>query len=176
MGLIRRSFTFLDGDLFKKLYSSFVRPQLEYAYAVWSPFLKKNIALVENAQRRGTKLIDGFYELSYNERLQRLDLQSLKYRRERNDMIQIYKHFQDYDTVTHPPSCSRRQRPSRKHDFQLMVKTPEDGVRGQQTNSFYYRATKVWNDLPSHVVNASTLATFKRKLDDEWKDRHLYYP
>ena len=34
MGLIRRSFSFLDGDLFKKLYSSFVRPHLEYAIPV----------------------------------------------------------------------------------------------------------------------------------------------
>ena len=68
-GLIRRSFTYLDGQLFKKLFSSFVRPHLEYACAVWSPFLKKNITAIENVQRRGTKLIDGFFNLTYDERL-----------------------------------------------------------------------------------------------------------
>ena len=36
VGLIRRSFSFLDGTSFKKLYTTFVRP-LEYAQSVWSP-------------------------------------------------------------------------------------------------------------------------------------------
>ena len=31
VGLIRRSFSFLDCELFKKLYTTFVRPHLEYA-------------------------------------------------------------------------------------------------------------------------------------------------
>ena len=41
MGIIRRSFSFLDGKLFKKLYITFVRPHLEYAQAVWAPYLAK---------------------------------------------------------------------------------------------------------------------------------------
>ena len=36
-GLIRRSFTFLDCDTFKKLYCAFVRPHLEYGHRIWSP-------------------------------------------------------------------------------------------------------------------------------------------
>ena len=43
MGLILRSFTFLDFYLFKKLYVTFVNPHLEYAQAVWSPHLTKHI-------------------------------------------------------------------------------------------------------------------------------------
>ena len=43
VGLIRRSFSFLDGTLFRKLYTSFVRPHLEYAQVVWAPFLQKHI-------------------------------------------------------------------------------------------------------------------------------------
>ena len=37
MGLIRRSFSFLDKDLFRMLFTSFVRPHLEYAQATWAP-------------------------------------------------------------------------------------------------------------------------------------------
>ena len=29
---------------------------------------------------------------------------------------------------------------------------------------------KPWNDLASHVVNAETIDTFKRRLDEAWKD------
>ena len=69
MGLIRRSFSFLSCDLFRRLYISFVRPHLEYAQAVWSPHLKKHINMIENVQVRATKLVDGIGDLDYPQRL-----------------------------------------------------------------------------------------------------------
>ena len=74
MNLIRRSFTFLDCNLFKKLYVTFVRPHLEYAQAVWSPHLTKHINMIEKVQMHATKLIDGLSDLDYEGRLRKLDL------------------------------------------------------------------------------------------------------
>ena len=87
MGLIRRTFSYLYGDTFKKLYWSFVRPHLEYANSVWSPHLRKHIKMLESVQIRGTKLVDGMKMISYQERLQALDLPTLLHRRDRGDMI-----------------------------------------------------------------------------------------
>ena len=74
VGLIRRTFTFLDCKLFKQLYTTFVRPNLEYGQVVWSPFLKKQVDMIENVQIRATKLVDGLQNLDYSERLKVLDL------------------------------------------------------------------------------------------------------
>ncbi len=41
LGLIFRTFTYLDKDIFTVLYKSIVRPHLEYATPVWSPLLKR---------------------------------------------------------------------------------------------------------------------------------------
>ena len=46
---------------------------------------------IEEVQKRATKLIPGFYNLSYQERLQRLKLPTLAYRRAHGDMIEVYK-------------------------------------------------------------------------------------
>ena len=46
MGVIRRSFSFLYSKLFKKLYTTFVRPHLEYAQAVCAPYLAKHVNMV----------------------------------------------------------------------------------------------------------------------------------
>ena len=68
-----------------------VRPIFEYASPVWSPYLKKDIQIVENVQRRTTKLIKNISHLSYHERLLNLGLPTLKYRRDRQDLIEVYK-------------------------------------------------------------------------------------
>ena len=100
MGMICRSFTFLDCNLFKKLYVAFIRPHLESGQAVWSPHLVKYINMLEEDQVRATKLVNGLGGLEYSERLRKLDLPTLAYRRTRGDQIELFKHFHAYDKTT----------------------------------------------------------------------------
>ena len=171
MGLIRRSFSHLGPSLFTKLYTTFVRPHLEYGQAVWSPHLKRNINLIENVQRRSTKLVDGFWNLSPKERLERLNLPTLEFRRNLNDMVEIYKHFHIYDKETIPPVFQPQTRPSRKHNYQLVSRVPRDGIRGAQTNSFYFRTIKTWNNLPSSVVESTSTSMFRQSLVFAWETK-----
>ncbi|KAK6167371.1 hypothetical protein SNE40_021416 [Patella caerulea] len=87
MGLIRRTFTHLDETTFKYLFQALVRPNLEYAAAVWSPHRKNDINSIENVQRRATKLIPSLKNLEYQERLRKLKMPTLTYRRRRGDII-----------------------------------------------------------------------------------------
>ena len=43
LGIIFRTFTYIYQEMFLNLYKSIVRPHLEYATPVWSPFYKKRI-------------------------------------------------------------------------------------------------------------------------------------
>ena len=165
MGLIRWTFSFLDGDTFKKLYTSFVRSHIEYANPVWSPHLRKHIRMLQNVQIRTTKLVDGMKDMDYTERLQILDLPTLCHRRERGDMIQVWKHFNTYDKCTLPSNFRPLPRTNRKHPYQLTWNRPKDGSYGVQTNSFYFRVANTWNTLPNKVVEAENINTFKSRLD-----------
>ena len=40
-GIIKRSFSYIDSDLFNMLFKSTVRPHLEYANVIWHPLLKE---------------------------------------------------------------------------------------------------------------------------------------
>ena len=59
------------------LNNMYARPQLEYCVQVWNPFLAKDIDLLERVQRHATKCLHSLSNLSYEERLGRLDLYSL---------------------------------------------------------------------------------------------------
>ena len=90
LGLIRRSFTYLDGPLLKQLYTTIVRPHLEYANVVWHPYLMKDIEALERVQHRTTKLVPQLSRSPYEDRLKHLDLPTLIYRRDRGDAIETY--------------------------------------------------------------------------------------
>ena len=58
--------------------------------------MTKHVNMVEKVQMRVTKLIDGFSNVEYSDRLRELNLLTLTYRRARGDMIELYKHFYAY--------------------------------------------------------------------------------
>ena len=72
VGLIKRTFKSLDRDSFLTLYKSLVRCILDYGGSVYYPYTKKNIQLIENIQRRATRILPELKGLSYGERLKSL--------------------------------------------------------------------------------------------------------
>ena len=68
LGMIRRNITYTDNSLIIPLYKAIVRPHLEYCLQAWSPYLRKDINVLEKIQRRATKLISGLRDLTYEER------------------------------------------------------------------------------------------------------------
>ena len=91
--LIFRSFISRDASFMIKLFTVYVRPSLEYGSQIWSPFLLKNIDVVENVQRYFTRGIPGLARFSYPERLELLNVQYLELRRIRGDCIMLHKIF-----------------------------------------------------------------------------------
>ena len=57
----------------------------------WNTQYIENHKKIERVQMRATKLIHKLKGLPYRQRLERLKLPTLKYRRIRGDMIEIYK-------------------------------------------------------------------------------------
>ena len=57
LSMIRRSFTNISKELFVFLYTNYVRPPLEYCVPIWSPYLVRDIEVLEKVQKRATKLI-----------------------------------------------------------------------------------------------------------------------
>ena len=100
--MIRRSFINKCVDIILPLYKSLVRPRLEYCVQAWSPIsplLRKDTKLLEKVQKRATRMIDGFADKDYNDKLKELGLTTLETSRKRGDLIEAFKIIKSFEDV-----------------------------------------------------------------------------
>jgi len=155
------------------LYKAMVRPHFECANAVWCPYKKGDIEIIEKVQKRATKLIISLKHLSYSERLKQLHLPTLKYRRLRSDMIQVFKIVHKYYDVCAAVKLNfNTLSTTRGNKYKLQKSASHHNLR---KFSFSSRVVNIWNNLPDSVVDADTLNTFKNRLDKHWLDQDVLY-
>ena len=77
--------------MMRKIITSIIRPRLEYAAVIWSPHEKKHIRKLERVQRAATKMTPELQDLPYEESLTRMELTALEKRRERGNIITLFR-------------------------------------------------------------------------------------
>ena len=90
-------FHFLDKDIIRKIITTMIRPKLEYAEAIWSPHKKKHVLKLERKQRIETKKEPELEDLT------------LKERREKSDLITIYKLMNNLEETDRKDLILRRK-------------------------------------------------------------------
>lgn len=135
---------------------------VEYCSPVWSPYLVRDVLLVESVQRVFTKRIPGLRDIPYIQRVTLLGVQTLERRRLEQDLVTCYKIL--HGLIKGPPETfglflSNRQ--SLGHSFKLKTEQPRVDVR-----KFFFasRVAGPWNSLPEDLVSADTVKCFKTKL------------
>lgn len=152
-----------------KLYTTYVRPKLEFNTSVWSPYLSKDIEKIEKIQATYTRtafLRCNIKFSSYENRLYQLNIKSLRTRRLIFDLVLIYKiihgltdmDFNDFFTFKSSPYSLRGN--SIKIAAKINSKIPNLQIK----HCFFLRATKYWNLLPDSIAQTPTLSIFKHRV------------
>jgi len=174
LGVLNRTIKCKDVGNLLCFYKSLIRPHLEFCTA-WSPHYVKDKVLIEKVQRRFTRMIPHLKNIPYEERLAILKLWSLEDRRVCADLIEVFKITHGYSSVTldtffEIDSTGR----TRGHPWKLKKKRSNTDLRH---HFFSDHVINWWNKLDHDVVCATSVNTFKNRLQRIWeRDEFVFGP
>jgi len=160
-GMMLRTFQSRDRNVLLPVYKSLIRPVLEYATVIWSPYHKCDIKEVESVQRYFTKRIHGLGHLPYADRLSCLQLSTLENRRLYFDLLMCHKLLHGLLDCHCRDQLHLRHSNTRGHAYTLIPCTSTLDVR---FHFFSERVVNSWNSLPSDIVDVADHDRFKRVL------------
>ena len=162
-GLIRRNIVYKEKELIIPLYTTIVRPHLEYCIQAWRPYRKKDIDMLKRVQGRETKVIQKLRNISYEMRLKESGLTTLETRRLRGDQFEVFKILNRYENIDRNDFFTvKEERRTRGHGVTLAEKQSRLDIR---TFSFSQRTVNEWNRLSADCVGGSRVNIFKNKIE-----------
>ena len=178
VGTLFRGFISRKPILLRKAFVTYIRPILEYASNIWSPYLLKHVNLIEKVQRNFTKRIPSLSNLAYAERLAVLNLETLECRRLKSDLIVYFKILNNHtpwpaDQCFSVQNHERSTRRTVNRPTMLLAQPMCKTSRFQ--NEFFQRCVGAWNSLPNDVVDSPSVSCFKHKLETVDLSNYLSY-
>ena len=169
LGFLRRTLGRCPESIKEKAYKATVRPKLKYCSSVWHPHHQKDIDKVEKVQKRAARFVKNNPhrrsgpQPSVTAMVEDLGWETLQNRRLNNRQTLLYKIINNQVEIPanyHPvPNNNRDSRRCHNHQFTRL----QSDINTHKF-SFIPRTIVDWNSLPSDVVAAKSLDSFKKRL------------
>lgn len=166
LALLNKCKSILSRGTLETMYTSYIRPTLEYGSIVWNNCSTADSERLENIQLQAARIVTGAprgtsHDKLYNE----LGWSKLVNRREYTQLIMFYKmyHNQAPNYLNHlvPPSVSNTTYHNLRNSNNLI---PCLARTENFKNSFLNNATRLWNNLSADLRTTDTLSQFKLNL------------
>ena len=183
LGMILRAFYYTTMETLIPLYKTFVRPRLEFAVAAWAPWTAKDEGVLEDVQKRLIRSLSDCRGRTYEEKVQKTGLTTLKERRRRGDMAEVYKTLRGMNRVNKGEWFDIRSGeeagPTRTNtvveEGGVTRKTEtlyKPSANGEIRDKFFtVRVVRGWNELPEVVKEKKSLNAFKTAYDEWMKQK-----
>ena len=157
----------------------FIRPKLEHAVAAWSPWQEGDKEVLEKVQRRLVRILSDKKVDTYEDRLRSIGLTLLVERRQRRDMIEVFRTMKGFNRVEKENWFRFRDNNSNRATRTTVSVTGnveqqrenvlyKENVRlDTRKNFFSVRVVDKWNRIPDEIKKQKTINGFKNKYD-EW--------
>ena len=145
--------------------------------------MQGDIDKVERVQRRATRVPTGFEKFEYEDRLKKLSMTTLKDRRIRGDLIEMYKVMSSRESIDWVKPLNLRKNVDisgpavsvRGNSLSMRRESFSSRVRNfcswatKRDNFFLNRVVQTWNSFPNSIVTSPSLNSFKSSIDEHFK-------
>jgi len=167
LNFVRRNLNNCTESVKAAAYLGLVRPKLEYASAVWDPYLSKDINSIERVQRIAARWVKSNYnwENSVSSMLSELQWPTLHVRRQISRLTIFYKGLHNLITLEMPtyilPTTTTSHVTRFQHPFHFNIPTARTNF---YHNSYFPKTVRDWNSLPIPMIEACTVNSFCTQL------------
>ena len=177
LGILRRQKFNLDRRSLTKIYTSFVRPLLEYADITWGNFTVETQRALESIQIDACRIISGGTKLCSIQNLyDETGFETLQERRQKHRLCQMFKMTNGlaplYLQTLLPQRVQQQSRYSLRNSNNYTIPLSRTV---SYFNSFLPTALREWNSLDQNTRDCATLGTFKRKLKTPLNHPPVYF-
>lgn len=164
LGYFRRKFSQAPSSLKLLLYTTFIRPKLEYASSVWDTGYENHIKLLEKIQNRSVRFILNNYQrtASVTNMKDILHLPPLSRRRKLSRLCLFHKIYY-HNSYLHSIFIKPPPYVSSRIDHRQKVNIPHSNTVGF-SHSFLPKTTRDWNNLPGSLTSITNTNNFKIAL------------
>ena len=163
LGFLRRNFRNCPRKVKADLYSTYVKPILEYAVTVWAPYTRCSIDKLESVQRRAARFVmsDYYPTSSVSAMLFYLKWNKIEIQNKEMRLIMFYKILHGHVDVNLPDCVLVNTRFTRGNDLKFVQPPANIDV---YKYSLFLDAIRLWNNLPSSITHADSVDNFKLYL------------
>ena len=168
----KKIFTSRSRQLWEILWKAHIRPHLEHAIHAWSPYLKKDIDVLEKVQQAVTRHISGMKGFRYEKRLAELGWTSLEARRTRGDVILTYQVLSQNAELrlntwhwVKPLADIDGPASSIRAGGDVRLNPPVKNQCQQRLNFLTTRVAAPLRTLPKGIMSSLSVNAFKNKYD-----------
>ena len=178
VNVMRRLKFHLDRKALEKIYTSFIRPILEYGNEIWANCTQYEKDELEQIQLEAARIATGATKLISIYNLYReIGWETLDARRNKQKLMLFYKMYYSlsppYLSTLVPPLVGQSSRYNLRNANDLQT---IDARTTQYFNSFLPSTVRDWNSLPPEVKISDTAIAFKSSLnkDNSIVPKHFY--
>jgi len=170
LNLIKRNFWFCDEATKRTLYTTLVRPKLEYACVAWDPHFKCDINRLERIQRSAARFCTNNYNWtsSVTDMLNKLELDTFENRRRKARLAFMYKIINNHIdiNISNFLVFNNETRTRSSHKYLNIKSLLNLLVRKMYSDfPFFPRTARDWNNLPVEMFTATSLNNFMSNLE-----------
>ena len=158
---------FLNCNTKKIIFNSFIKSNFEYCPTVWHFCGKRNNSKIEKIQERALKIVFGDYDSDYQDLIQRFGTTTLLRARINKIITEIFKSIHHMNPTYLHSLFKIKKQPYNMRDEYILVQ-PKKSKTNFGLRSVSYFGSHIWNDLPTHIKQASGLQEFKTALKN-WR-------